>query len=375
MTGVTDVVVVGGGISGLTAAYRLAQKGISFRLLEASSRLGGVIRTERVDGFLLEGGPDSLLAQKPDGIALCKELGLGPRLVPTNPDQRSVFVLHRGRLHPLPEGMVLAVPTRIGPVLKSRLFSWPGKLRMGLDLVIPRRKETSDESIAAFLRRRFGQEAVDLLGEPLLAGIHAGDPERLSIRASFPRFADLETRYGSLIRGLWAAAPPTKPGGSAFYSLVGGLGELVEAVASRLPSSAVQTDTKVTSLERATFGSADGAGFRLTAGQETITARAVILALPPAGASSLARGLSAALGDGLGGNPVVDHGHRVPRLSPGRRGERARRLRAHRARDRGSAHHGLQLLLHQVPRPRARGPRAPARLRGRRARPRGARPG
>jgi len=295
LTGVADVVVVGGGISGLTAAYRLAQKGISFRLLEASSRLGGVIRTERVDGFLLEGGPDSLLAQKPDGIALCKEVGLGPRLVPTNPDKRAVFVLHRGLLHPLPEGMVLAVPTRIGPVLRSRLFSWPGKVRMGLDLVIPGRKERSDESIAAFLRRRFGQEAVDLLGEPLLAGIHAGDPEQLSIRASFPRFADLETRYGSLIRGLWASAPPTKPGGSAFYSLVGGLGELVEAVASRLPSSAVQMDTPVTSLERA-----DGAGFRLTAGKETIAARAVILALPPSGASSLTRRLSAALGDGLG---------------------------------------------------------------------------
>jgi oxygen-dependent protoporphyrinogen oxidase len=295
LTGVTDVVVVGGGISGLTAAYRLVQKGISFRLLEASSRLGGVIRTERVDGFLLEGGPDSLLAQKPDGILLCKELGLGPRLVPTNPDKRSVFVLHRGRLHPLPEGMVLAVPTRIGPVLKSRLFSWPGKLRMGLDLVIPGRKETADESIAAFLRRRFGQEAVDLLGEPLLAGIHAGDPERLSIRASFPRFADLETRYGSLIRGLWASAPPTRPGGSAFYSLVGGLGELVEAVESRLPESAIQRDAPVTSLERA-----DEGRFRLTAGKETITARAVILALPPSRAATLAQGLSGELGQGLG---------------------------------------------------------------------------
>ena len=301
MSGVTDVVVVGGGISGLTAAYRLAQKGISFRLLEKSSRLGGLIRTERVDGFLLEGGPDSLLAQKPDGIALCEELGLGPRLVPTNPDKRTVFVLHRGLLHPLPEGMVLAVPTRIGPLLRSRLFSWPGKVRMGLDLVIPGRKETSDESIAAFLRRRFGQEAVDLLGEPLLAGIHAGDPERLSIRASFPRFADLETRYGSLIRGLSASAPPTKPGGSAFYSLVGGLGELVEAVASRLPSSAVQLDTPVTSLERASPERADGGRFRLTTGGDTIDAHAVILALPPASSASLVRGLSEELGQGLGG--------------------------------------------------------------------------
>jgi protoporphyrinogen/coproporphyrinogen III oxidase len=295
LTGVTDVVVVGGGISGLTAAYRLAQKGIPFRLLEASPRLGGVVRTEIRDGFLLEGGPDALLAQKPQGLALCRELGLGPRLVPTNPEKRSVFVLHRGRLHPLPEGMVLAVPTRIGPVLRSGLFSWRGKMRMGLDLVRPARKETGDESIAAFLRRRFGQEAVDRLGEPLLAGIHAGDPERLSIRASFPRFADLEKRYGSLIRGLWTSVPPSKPGSSGFYSLSGGLVELVEGLASRLPSSAISTETPVASLERP-----DGAAFRIGAGGEELAARAVILAVPPNRSASLARGLSASLAQGLG---------------------------------------------------------------------------
>ena len=174
---VTDVVIVGGGITGLSAAHRLAERGISFALLEAGPRFGGVIRTEAADGFLLEGGPDALLAQKPDGLALCRELGLGSRLVPTNPDKRTVFVLHRGRLHPLPEGMVLAVPTRILPFLKSGLFSWPGKLRMGLDLLRPARREEGDESIAAFLRRRFGQEAVDRLGEPLLAGIQDEDRE------------------------------------------------------------------------------------------------------------------------------------------------------------------------------------------------------
>jgi protoporphyrinogen/coproporphyrinogen III oxidase len=297
LTGVTDVVVVGGGISGLTAAYRLTQKGIPFRLLEASHRLGGVIRTEVHDGFLMEGGPDALLAQKPQGIALCEEIGLGPRLVPTNPDQRAVFVLHRGRLHPLPEGMVLAVPTRIGPILRSGLFSWPGKVRMGMDLLRPARQEPGDESIASFLRRRFGQEVVDLLGEPLLAGIHAGDPERLSMRASFPRFVDLEARYGSLIRGLWAATPAPKPGASPFYSLAGGLVELVEALASRLAPSAVSRDTETASLERSNDGS-----FRITtAAAQTICARAVILALPPARSASLVRGLSAPLGQALGG--------------------------------------------------------------------------
>ncbi len=290
------MVIVGGGISGLAAAYRIGQKGLSYRLLEASSRLGGVIRTEARDGFLLEGGPDAMLAQKPQGIGLCEEIGLGSRLVPTNPDQRAVFVLHRGGLHPLPEGMVLAVPTRIGPVLTSKLFSWRGKMRMGLDLVRPARKGTDDESIASFLRRRFGQEVVDRLGEPLLAGIHAGDPERLSIRASFPRFVDLETRYGSLVRGLWAAAPPAKPGKAPFYSLAGGLGELVETLASKLSPAAVSKDVRVTGLERSSEGS-----FRMLAGEETIRARAVILALPPGRTAPLVGGLSTSLGQALAG--------------------------------------------------------------------------
>jgi oxygen-dependent protoporphyrinogen oxidase len=295
LSGITDVVVVGGGISGLTAAYRLKQRGVAFRLLEASSRLGGVIRTESRDGFLFEGGPDTLLAQKPQGVALCMELGLGPRLVPTNPDHRSIFVLHRGRLHPLPEGMVLAVPTRVGPMLRSGLFSWPGKLRMGLDLVRPARREEGDESIAAFLRRRFGQEVVDRLGEPLLAGIHAGDPERLSIRASFPRFVDLEKRYGSLIRGLWTSTPPSKPGSVAFYSLAGGLGELVEALEAQLTPTDIYKDTEVTGFERES-----GGAFRISAGPRTIIARSVILALPPARSADLARGLSSSLGQSLG---------------------------------------------------------------------------
>jgi oxygen-dependent protoporphyrinogen oxidase len=289
------MVVIGGGVSGLTAAFRLTQKGIPFRLFEAGPRLGGVIRTESRDGFLLEGGPDAMLAQKPQGIALCEEIGLGHRLVPTNPDRRSVFVLHRGRLHPLPEGMVLAVPTRIGPILKSRLFSWRGKMRMGLDLVLPPRRGMADESIASFLRRRFGQEVVDRLGEPLLAGIHAGDPERLSIRASFPRFVELEERYGSLVRGLWAATPPAQPGKSAFYSLAGGLGELVDALESRLAPSAVCRETAVAGLERSSDGS-----FRLVAGSETIHARSVILALPPSRSARLLRGLSVPLGQALG---------------------------------------------------------------------------
>jgi oxygen-dependent protoporphyrinogen oxidase len=275
----TTVAIIGGGISGLSAALALHKQKVPYLVLEAGERLGGVIRTERRDGFLLEGGPDSMLAQKPEGVALCRELGLGGRLVPTNPDQRAVYVLHRRRLQPLPEGMMLAVPTKLLPFLASDLFSWPGKLRMGLDVVIPGRNGQADESIASFLRRRFGQEAVDRLGEPLLAGIHAGDPERLSILATFPRFRELERVHGSLVRGLWATprpkpAPGAKPP-AAFYSLRGGLGELVEALASRLAASALRTSTSVRRVE------ATAEGFSLaTAGGDPVAARRVIVAAP-----------------------------------------------------------------------------------------------
>ena len=218
-----------------------------------------MIRTETRDGFLLEGGPDSMLAQKPEGIALCRELGLGERLVPTNPDLRSVYILHRRKLHPLPEGMMLAVPTKILPFARSGLFSWPGKLRMGLDLVIPGGNGRGDESIASFLRRRFGQEAVDRLGEPLLAGIHAGDPERLSILATFPRFRDLEREARQpRARDVGDAAAEARRRGrglpAAFYSLRGGLREMVDALVLRLDRESIWTKAAVESVSRSAGG-------------------------------------------------------------------------------------------------------------------------
>jgi oxygen-dependent protoporphyrinogen oxidase len=275
----TTVAVIGGGISGLSAAYALHKRQVPYLLLEAGPSLGGVIRTEMRDGFLLEGGPDSMLAQKPEGIALCRELGLGDRLVPTNPDLRSVYVLRRRRLHPLPEGMMLAVPTKILPLARSGLFSWPGKLRMGLDLVIPGGNGKGDESIASFLRRRFGQEAVERIGEPLLAGIHAGDPERLSILATFPRFRDLEARHGSLVRGMWATprpkpAPGTKPP-SAFYSLRGGLREMVDALVVRLDHASIWTKAVVLRVSRT------AEGFSLVTGDgDVVRAERVVVAAP-----------------------------------------------------------------------------------------------
>jgi oxygen-dependent protoporphyrinogen oxidase len=283
-----EVVVVGGGIAGLSAALALHSAGRDVLLLESSPRLGGVIRTDSVDGFLIEAGPDSILAMKPEGLALCRTLGLGERLIPTNPAARTIFVLHRGRLHPLPEGMMLAIPTRIGPFLKSRLFSWPGKLRMALDLVLPRGAAAADESIASLLRRRFGEEAVERLGEPLMAGIHAGDPERLSMRATFPRFPELEARHRSLIRGMWSGARTAAPSsGSAFYSLAGGLEELVRAAASRLPEDRRRTGAPVTSLT----SRAGAFSLRLADGSD-VRADTVVLAVPAHAAARLLAPLS-----------------------------------------------------------------------------------
>jgi oxygen-dependent protoporphyrinogen oxidase len=239
-----------------------------------------VIRTERADGFLLEAGPDSLLAQKPEALALCRELGLGERLMPANPEQRTVYVLRRGRLYPLPDGMLLAVPTRVWPFLKSGLLSWRGKLRVGLDLLRPARPAgAGDESIADFLLRRFGRECLERVGEPLLAGIHAGSPERLSIRATFPRFAELEGRHGSLIRGLRNARPPSRSAGAAppaaFYSLSGGLAELVDALVATFPPDSLRLGAPVVTLERG-----DGRFELGVAGGARLAARGVILALP-----------------------------------------------------------------------------------------------
>ncbi|HVQ30542.1 MAG TPA: protoporphyrinogen oxidase, partial [Vicinamibacteria bacterium] len=281
----TPVAVVGGGIAGLCAALSLHERGHRFQLFEASDRLGGVIRTERHGGFLIEGGPDSFLVQKPEALALVRALGLADRLVHTNPRARTVFVLRGGRLLPLPEGMTLTVPTRIAPVLTSPLFSWRGKLRMGLDLVRPARRSEEDESIASFVRRRFGTEVLERVAEPLLAGIHAGDAERLSLRATFPRLAALEQSHGSVVRGLRAAAPPTASGfPSAFASLQGGLGELVEGLASRLPPESVRTGCAVGALRR----SDQGLTLQLETG-EARAFRAAILALPaPASATLMA---------------------------------------------------------------------------------------
>jgi protoporphyrinogen/coproporphyrinogen III oxidase len=243
-----DVAIIGGGIAGLATAYELSRRGIQFLVLEQAQRTGGVIISEQVDGFTIDGGPDALLIQKPDAINLCKEIGLGQRLVATK-TPRLAYVQRRGRLHALPAASVLGIPTQIAPFVRTRLFSWPGKLRMGAELFVPRRADGADESIGAFMRRRFGKEATSFLAEPLLAGIHAGDVDRLSLQALFPRFAETERKHGSLLRAFRSnpASRTPNPEG-AFKSLPGGLSEMVRTLVDTIGEWNVRTGADVTAI-------------------------------------------------------------------------------------------------------------------------------
>jgi oxygen-dependent protoporphyrinogen oxidase len=278
-----DVAVVGGGIAGLAAARALHQRGVEPAVLEASPRWGGAVRTEREAGFLLEGGPDTVLASKPDAVELIRALGLGDRIVPTDPERSSVFVLRRGRLHRMPAGMVLGVPTRLAPLVRSGLFGWRAKLRMALEPWREAQRSAVDESIAAFFGARLGREALEAVGEPLLAGIHAGDASRLSIRATFPRLHEAGSGR-SLVRAMRAARSQGEAG-AGFVSLVGGLGELVDALVGSLPPSSLMSGTPALGLQR------DASRFVVETAHGFIEARAVILALPPPRAAALVKGL------------------------------------------------------------------------------------
>ena len=258
------LVVVGGGITGLAAAHRAVElaaeqgRSLDLTLLEAGDRLGGTIATERRDGFLVECGPDSFLSEKPWALALCRRLGLEDRLVRTDDRFRRTFVVWGGALHPLPEGFQLLAPTRLGPLLASRLFTWPGKLRMALDLVLPRGGE-ADESLGAFVRRRLGREALERVAQPLVAGIYTADPDDLSLAATMPRFKELERRERSVILAMWRAArkaPADAAGASGarwslFVTLAEGMDELVRALGARLPPGSARLKARVTDVARA----------------------------------------------------------------------------------------------------------------------------
>jgi oxygen-dependent protoporphyrinogen oxidase len=274
------VVVLGAGITGLTAArelLRLAEKArrqIEVIVLEASAHVGGKVRTETVGGALVETGPDSFVTLKPEMLELVKDLGLERELITTAPDA-TVSVLKDGRLLPMPAGMQLVSPTRILPFAFSRLFSWRAKLRMALEPLVPSGRDDVDESLADFTRRRLGAEALDALVAPMLAGIFAGDAERLSVRSAFPQLLELERR-GGLARGLWTRTPKRarREGFSTFMTLKCGLSRVTEELARALPPGAVRTDCPATVLRRG------GGRWQVVTPRGALEADAVISALP-----------------------------------------------------------------------------------------------
>jgi len=318
-----DVVVVGGGISGLSTAHRLTELGAKVTLLEARHRLGGNIRTERVGEVLIDGGPDSFVRTKPQAAELCRRVGLGGELM--SPIGHHVYVARHAQLVDMPAGMALGVPTRLGPMLDTPLLDAYGKLRALAELFV-RPESARDESVREFLTRRFGSQVTEGIAGPLLSGIYAGDVDRLAIASTFPQLKDLEREYGSLIAGLFAAAarhggaapaladnrwklllnlarwllrpPPASSPPSPFLTLERGMGSLVSQLTARLPPGSVRLNAAVASLSlRETSWQV-----RLLDGAE-LRARNVVLATPAHVAARLVP--SRELSEELGGIPYV----------------------------------------------------------------------
>jgi oxygen-dependent protoporphyrinogen oxidase len=290
-----DVAIVGGGFAGLCAAYRLRERAphLSCVLLEASERLGGKVLTETIevdDGrFVVEAGPDAFLAQKPWARQLAVELDLADRLIPINAVPRPVTVLKHGRPVALPEGVSLLAPTKVWPLLRSPLLSPGGKARIGLDLVRPARADDADESLAAFVRRRFGPEALDWIAEPLMAGIYNAEPECLSLLATFPAFRTMERDHGSVIRGLRAVAcgQQGETRSPAFLSLRGGMQELTDALVAKIGGIGL-CDARIERMCR----TGDGTFTLSIADRPAMTAGAVLLTVPASEAARLIEPIS-----------------------------------------------------------------------------------
>ena len=290
------IAIIGGGITGLAAAYELAVRRIPFHLFEAASRLGGIIRTEHVDGFTIEAGPDSILAQKPAAVALCEALDLRSRLISTNLP-RTAYVLKDGRLHALPSPSILGIPTTWKGIATYDLLSPVARLRLAIEPLIRRQRALSDESVGAFFRRRFGPTTVDAVAAPLLGGIHAGDIDTLSIRSLFPRFVDAEAQHGSVLRAFRHHHRSSNDG--LFRSLIGGMEELVGAVEHRLPPDSVHRDSPVDAI------APDTGAWRVATRHGTLLARAVVLACPAHVAAALIRPIDPQSAELCGAVPYV----------------------------------------------------------------------
>ena len=297
------IVVVGGGIAGLAAAHRIVELnrekslGLEVALLEASSRLGGSIATERVGDFLVEAGPDSFITEKPWALRLCERLGLSSRLLSTQSAYQKIHIVHKGKLVALPDGFFLLAPTRLWPLIETPLFSWGGKLRMASELFLPRGHKDGDESLGSFVRRRFGTEALKRVAQPLVGGIYASDPDQLSLGATMPRFLEMERKQRSVIWAMWSdqrrRARNREAGSGArwslFVTLAGGMQEFVEAIRNRLPEGCLRLNSQVINLSR----DENQNTWRITAKDgETFEAAAVVVATPAFAAAEILHDLS-----------------------------------------------------------------------------------
>lgn len=310
---ISRAVVVGGGISGLAAAVKLVELSHSTQtplevvLVEAGQKLGGSISSLKKDGCLLEAGPDAIFTEKPWGLDFCRKLGLEDELIGTNPQFRTSFVAAQGKLVPVPEGFYLLAPSRILPLLATPLFSGWGKIRMLCDLLIPAKRSGSkdgiqDESLASFVRRRLGKEALERMAQPMVAGIYSADPEDLSLKATFPSFLDWEKKYGSVIRGLLIrrySQPPQATRGpryGLFVSLAGGLQGLVDRAFQRLPKDAVRLGTEIREVAR---HDSPRRKFRLVGNGFDMETDALCLAVPAFQSAKLLRPLDPELASEL----------------------------------------------------------------------------
>lgn len=297
------IVIIGGGISGLAAAHRILElnTAVHVTVIEASDRLGGTIQTEHRDGFLLERGPDSFISEKPQALALAKRLGLESQLIQTNEEFRRSFIVRDGRLRAVPEGFQLMAPSRMLPFITSGIFSLAGKARMAADLILPRKNTngTSDESLASFVRRRLGQEALARMAQPMVGGIYTADPETLSLRATLPRFLDMEQKHRSLILAMLRQSRAQKSGTSGaryslFVSFERGMQVLVDALTE---VTRIKADVRLkTRAQRLTLDR----GWRIyTDKEEQFAADAVCLAVPAYVAAALLNDTNAHLAEKL----------------------------------------------------------------------------
>lgn len=297
------IAIIGGGISGLSAAFALEQQRqagvpLEYVVFESGSRLGGVLVTERADGCLLETGPDSFLSEKPWATDLCRQIGLADQLIGSNDAERKTYILVNGRLVVMPDGLMFMVPTKILPTLFSPLFSLGTKLRMAREWFHPPRKADHDETVAAMVERHYGSEMVDRLADPLLSGVYGGAADGLSVRAVLPRFADMESKYGSLGRAMLAARKKMPAASNArplFTSLKDGMQQMVDALVASLPRAPVLVNTAVNSVTPR----ADG--WAVSGGSRSDQFDAIILAVPATAAATLLSSASPELSAELGG--------------------------------------------------------------------------